>query len=48
MKKLASLLVVLFLLSAFTFASGVGEKAATGGGPSGELIIYTSYSNDLQ
>ena len=48
MKKLASLLVVLFLLSAFTFANGVGEKAATGGGPSGELIIYTSYSNDLQ
>lgn len=47
MKKLVLLLIILLSTSAFVFASGAGEKAATGE-PSGELVIYTSYSNDLQ
>lgn len=48
MRKVVLLLVVLLSLSTFAFARGVQEDATSSGEPSGELIIYTSYSNDLQ
>ncbi|WP_422479131.1 extracellular solute-binding protein [Pleomorphochaeta sp. DL1XJH-081] len=48
MKKLVFLLVVLLSVCAFAFAGGVEEKASVAGEPSGQLVIYTSYSNDLQ
>jgi iron(III) transport system substrate-binding protein len=47
MKKLLVFLMVLLSVTAMVFAAGVDEKKAVSG-PSGELVIYTSYSNDLQ
>lgn len=47
MKKVAILLLVILSVSTMAFARGGSEQAATDG-PSGNLVIYTSYSNDLQ
>ncbi len=48
MKKLVVLLLVLLSVSALAFARGSTEQAAATDQPSGRLVIYTSYSNDLQ
>lgn len=48
MKKLAILFFVFLSVCSFAFAGGAGEKATAADGPAGELVIYTSYSTDLQ
>ncbi|MDC7245665.1 MAG: extracellular solute-binding protein [Sphaerochaetaceae bacterium] len=48
MKKIVLFLIVLLSACTFAFAGGAGEEMAVEGEPSGELVIYTSYSNDLQ
>lgn len=47
MKRLIVALVIILSVSAFAFANGAKETEATNE-PSGKLVIYTSYSNDLQ
>jgi iron(III) transport system substrate-binding protein len=47
MKKLLVMLMVFLSVAIMVFAAGADEKKAVSG-PSGELSIYTSYSNDLQ
>ncbi len=46
MKRLTTVLVLLLSLTTLLFAAGAKEVDVDG--PSGELVIYTSYSNDLQ
>ena len=47
MKKALIVLMVLLMASSLAFAKGTAEQAAADE-PSGSLVIYTSYSNDLQ
>ena len=47
-RKVVILLIVFLSIGVCAFAGGVDETATSTGGPSGDLIIYTSYSNDLQ
>lgn len=47
MKKVLLILLILLTTFSFVMAKGADEKPAVSG-PSGKLVIYTSYSNDLQ
>jgi iron(III) transport system substrate-binding protein len=48
MKKSVILLLILLSVSTLAFAKGSQEVVTAAEQPSGKLVIYTSYSNDLQ